>query len=72
MIGKDSYLQGTPDENAINSGCEAGEVSGELPPVILRVHLGVPVVMIAQGGPPQLVHHTRLPGGGCIKPRKKL
>ena len=25
MIGKDSYLLGTPDENAINSGCEAGE-----------------------------------------------
>ena len=25
MIGKDSYLLGTPDENAINSGCKAGE-----------------------------------------------
>ena len=24
-IGKDSYLLGTPDENAINAGCEAGE-----------------------------------------------
>ena len=25
MIGKDSYLQGNPDENAVNSGCVAGE-----------------------------------------------
>ena len=24
-IGKDSYLLGTPDENAVNSGCQAGE-----------------------------------------------
>ena len=49
-----------------NAGGEGGQVRGEVSPLLLRVDLSVPVVVVPEGRPPQLIHNTRLPGSFLI------